>query len=146
VFAEAVREVCRDLTMQLLSDAEGAQHNIAIEVVRAANVGDAVHVGRAVARSNLVKCAIFGQDPNWGRVLAAVGTTQAAFDAQDVDVSMNGVTVCRNSGVGEPRHLVDLSGRDVAIRIDLKTGEATATVWTNDLTHEYVHENSAYST
>jgi glutamate N-acetyltransferase / amino-acid N-acetyltransferase len=145
-FAEAVREVCRDLTMQLLSDAEGAQHNIAIEVVRAANVGDAVDVGRAVARSNLVKCAIFGQDPNWGRVLAAVGTTQAAFDAQDVDVSMNGVTVCRNSGVGEPRHLIDLSGRDVAIRIDLKTGEATATVWTNDLTHQYVHENSAYST
>jgi glutamate N-acetyltransferase / amino-acid N-acetyltransferase len=145
-FAETVREVCGDLTMQLLADAEGAQHNIAIDVVGAANVPDAVDVGRAVARSNLVKCAIFGQDPNWGRVLAAIGTTQAAFDPQDVDVSINGVTVCRSSGVGEPRDLVDLSGRDVGIRIDLKIGTATATIWTNDLTHEYVHENSAYST
>jgi glutamate N-acetyltransferase/amino-acid N-acetyltransferase len=145
-FEETVRATCLDLSMQLLNDAEGSQHDVAITVVGAANVDEAVEVGRAVARSNLVKCAIFGQDPNWGRVLAAVGTTQAAFDPLDLDVSINEVTVCRNSGVGESRDLVDLSDRNVDIRIDLKTGSAAATVWTNDLTHEYVHENSAYST
>jgi glutamate N-acetyltransferase / amino-acid N-acetyltransferase len=145
-FEDAVRSTCLDLSMQLLNDAEGSQHDVAITVIGAANVDEAVEVGRAVARSNLVKCAIFGQDPNWGRVLAAIGTTQAAFDPLDLDVSINGIAVCRNSGVGEPRDLVDLSGRDVDIRIDLKTGSAAATVWTNDLTHEYVHENSAYST
>jgi glutamate N-acetyltransferase/amino-acid N-acetyltransferase len=145
-FSETVRATCHDLAMQLLNDAEGARHDIAITVVGAANADDAVAVGRAVARSNLVKCAIFGQDPNWGRILAAVGTTQAAFDPLDLDVSINGIMVCRNSGVGEPRDLVDLSARNVDIRIGLKTGGAAATVWTNDLTHEYVHENSAYST
>jgi glutamate N-acetyltransferase / amino-acid N-acetyltransferase len=145
-FEETVRATCLDLSMQLLNDAEGSQHDVAINVVGAANVDEAVEVGRAVARSNLVKCALFGQDPNWGRVLAAVGTTQAAFDPLDLDVSINEVTVCRNSGVGESRDLVDLSDRNVDIRIDLKTGSAAATVWTNDLTHEYVHENSAYST
>jgi glutamate N-acetyltransferase/amino-acid N-acetyltransferase len=145
-FEDAVRSTCLDLSMQLLNDAEGSQHDVAITVIGAANVDEAVEVGRAVARSNLVKCAIFGQDPNWGRVLSAIGTTQAAFDPLDLDVSINDIAVCRNSGVGEPRDLVDLSGRDVDIRIDLKTGSAAATVWTNDLTHEYVHENSAYST
>lgn len=143
---EAVRAVCADLAMQLLGDAEGAQHDIAIEVVGAASVDDALEVGRAVARSALFKCAVFGRDPNWGRVLAAVGTTHAAFDPQAVDVAMNGVLVCQDGGLGAPRHLVDLAPRAVDVRVDLKNGDATATVWTNDLTHDYVHENSAYPT
>jgi glutamate N-acetyltransferase/amino-acid N-acetyltransferase len=103
-------------------------------------------VARSVARNNLFKCAVFGNDPNWGRVLAAVGTTSAAFDPASLDVEMNGVQVCRAGGVGEDRSLVDLSGRDVRVVVDLHAGDATATVWTNDLTHDYVHENSAYST
>ena len=102
-------------------------------------------MARSVARSNLFKCAIFGQDPNWGRVLASVGTTDAAFDPADLDVALNGVWVCQGSGIGESRDLVDLSARDVAVTIDLKSGDAQATVWTNDLTHAYVHENSAYA-
>jgi len=105
-----------------------------------------LEVARAVARNNLFKCAVFGNDPNWGRVLAAVGTTTAAFDPASLDVSMNGVQVCRAGGVGEDRSLVDLSARDVHVVVDLHAGEATATIWTNDLTHDYVHENSAYST
>ena len=103
-------------------------------------------MGRAVARSNLLKCALHGEDPNWGRVLAAVGTTDAAFEPDDVDVAINGVWVCRDGAAGEDRSLVDLSGRDVVIDVDLGAGSATATIWTNDLTAEYVHENSAYST
>jgi glutamate N-acetyltransferase / amino-acid N-acetyltransferase len=142
----AVRAVCHDLAMQLLADAEGAGHEVAIEVVGAASEGDALEVGRSVARSNLFKCAIFGEDPNWGRVLAAVGTTGAAFDPAALDVAFNGVQVCRAGGPGEPRDLVDLSGRQVTVTIDLHAGDATATVWTTDLTHGYVHENSAYST
>ena len=145
-FAEAVRSVCHDLAMQLLADAEGSQHDIAIEVVRAATEGDAVEAARSVARSNLFKTAVFGKDPNWGRVLAAIGTTAAAFDPFALDVSINGVQVCRSSGVGESRDLVDLSDRSVHVLIDLKAGQQSATVWTNDLTHDYVHENSAYST
>jgi glutamate N-acetyltransferase / amino-acid N-acetyltransferase len=145
-FAEAVTAACHDLAMQLLGDAEGAEHDIAIEVVNAASEDDAVEVGRAVARSNLFKCAVFGQDPNWGRILAAVGTTQAAFDPSALDVAFNGVWVCRDGGAGEPREKVDLSGRQVEITIDLKAGAHRATVWTNDLTTGYVHENSAYST
>ncbi len=145
-FAATVRTVCLDLAMQLLRDAEGAAHDIAIEVVNAATEDEAVDVGRSVARSNLFKCAVFGNDPNWGRILAAVGTTAAAFDPNALDVSFNGVQVCRNGGVGESRDKVDLSGRQVDVLIDLKAGSATATVWANDLTHDYVHENSAYST
>jgi glutamate N-acetyltransferase/amino-acid N-acetyltransferase len=142
----AVTVVCGDLARQLIGDAEGAHHDIAIEVGSAASEEDALEVARAVARNNLFKCAIFGGDPNWGRVLAAVGTTTAAFDPAALDVSMNGMQVCRGGGVGEDRSLVDLSGREVHLLVHLHAGDSSATVWTNDLTHEYVHENSAYST
>jgi glutamate N-acetyltransferase / amino-acid N-acetyltransferase len=141
----AVTEVCGSLARQLIADAEGAHHDIAIEVRSAATVADALEVGRAVARNTLFKCAVFGNDPNWGRVLAAVGTTRAAFEPQQLDVSINGVQVCRAGGVGEDRGLVDLTGREVHVLVDLHAGEESATVWTNDLTHDYVHENSAYS-
>ncbi|MGA8987131.1 bifunctional glutamate N-acetyltransferase/amino-acid acetyltransferase ArgJ [Aeromicrobium sp.] len=144
-FTDAVTAVCRDLAMQLLADAEGADHEIAIEVINAASVDEALEVGRSVARSNLFKCAIFGKDPNWGRILASVGTTQATFDPGDLDVSLNGVWVCRQSGPGESPDGIDLSERAVSVTIDLKSGSATGTIWTNDLTQAYVHENSAYS-
>lgn len=143
---EQVTKVCQDLALQLLADAEGADHEITIRVVNAASESDAVDVGRSVARSNLFKCAIFGKDPNWGRILASVGTTDAAFDPANLDVSLNGVAVCVNSGPGEPSTLVSLEERAVDVLIDLKAGGAGATIWTNDLTHAYVHENSAYST
>ena len=143
---DAVTAVCADLARQLVADAEGAHHDIAIEVRGAASVDDALEVARSVARNNLFKCTIFGADPNWGRVLAAVGTTAATFDADTLDVSMNGVQVCRAGGVGEDRSLVDLSDREVHVLVDLHAGDDTVTVWTNDLTHDYVHENSAYST
>jgi len=145
-FAEAVRQACHDLAMKMLADAEGADHDIAIEVRNAASEVEAVDVARAVARSNLFKCAVFGRDPNWGRILAAVGTTDAAFDPTDLDVALNDVWVCRNSGPAEPADGVDLTPRWVDVTVDLKAGDSTATVWTNDLTHAYVHENSAYST
>jgi glutamate N-acetyltransferase/amino-acid N-acetyltransferase len=145
-FADALTELCRDLAMQLLSDAEGSNHDITITVRGAASEDEAVEVARAVARSNLFKCAIFGKDPNWGRVLAAVGTTRAAFDPADLDVALNGVWVCRSSTPSEPRELVDLSAREVTVEIDLKSGASAATIWTNDLTLAYVHENSAYAT
>ncbi|MBE7323036.1 bifunctional glutamate N-acetyltransferase/amino-acid acetyltransferase ArgJ [Nocardioides sp. Y6] len=144
-FTEALTQVCTDLAMQLLKDAEGADHEIAITVVNAASEDEAVEVGRSIARSNLFKAAIFGNDPNWGRVLASVGTTQAAFDPADLDVAMNGVWVCRRSTPHEDPATVDLTPRDVTVTVDLKAGDARATVWTNDLTHAYVHENSAYS-
>ncbi|MFL6081257.1 MAG: bifunctional glutamate N-acetyltransferase/amino-acid acetyltransferase ArgJ [Ornithinibacter sp.] len=144
--ADAVTEVCASLARQLIADAEGAHHDIAVEVRSAASVDDALEVARAVARNNLFKCAVFGNDPNWGRVLAAVGTTSAAFEPASLDVSMNGVAVCRAGGVGEDRALVDLTAREVHVVVDLHAGDATATIWTNDLTHDYVHENSAYST
>ncbi|MBR7742071.1 bifunctional glutamate N-acetyltransferase/amino-acid acetyltransferase ArgJ [Phycicoccus sp. BSK3Z-2] len=143
---EAVTAVCAELARGLIADAEGAHHDIAIEVVSAASEDDALEVARSVARNNLFKCAVFGGDPNWGRVLAAVGTTAAAFDPASLDVSMNGVQVCRAGGVGDDRGLVDLSQREVRVLVDLHAGDAAATVWTNDLTHDYVHENSAYST
>ncbi|WBB81327.1 bifunctional glutamate N-acetyltransferase/amino-acid acetyltransferase ArgJ [Micromonospora sp. WMMD882] len=141
----AVTAACHDLAQQLLADAEGATKQIAIEVVGAADEDDAVEVGRSVARNNLVKTALFGNDPNWGRILAAVGTTAAAFEPDGVDVAVNGVWVCRAGAAAEDRSKVDLAGRDVTIRIDLHAGRAEATVWTNDLSHAYVHENSAYS-
>ncbi len=144
--AEAVTAACAELARRLVADAEGATHDIAVEVRHAATEDDAVEVGRAVARSNLFKAAVFGNDPNWGRVLAAVGTTRAAFDPLALDVAVNGVWVCRASGVGEDRTAVDMTPREVRVVVDLHAGEATATVWTNDLTHAYVHENSAYST
>jgi glutamate N-acetyltransferase/amino-acid N-acetyltransferase len=144
-FAAVVESVCLDLAQQLLADAEGADHEISIEVLNAASEAEAVEVGRSVARSNLFKAAVFGRDPNWGRILASVGTTAAAFDPADLDVAMNGVWVCRKSAPGESPTAIDLSARQVRVTIDLKVGDATATVWTNDLTHAYVHENSAYS-
>ena len=145
-FTAALTAVCHDLAMQLLADAEGSAHDIAIVVRGAASEDDAVEVARSVARSNLLKCAVSGEDPNWGRVLAAVGTTQAAFDPVDVDVSFNGVHVCRAGSPHEPRELVRFDGRDVRIDVDLNVGSAEATIWTNDLTAAYVHENSAYAT
>jgi glutamate N-acetyltransferase/amino-acid N-acetyltransferase len=144
-FDRALRAVCTDLATQLQGDAEGASHDITIEVSGAASEADAVEVGRSVARNNLFKAAIFGNDPNWGRVLAAIGTTDAAFDPYDVDVSMNGVRVCTQGGPDRPREEVDLTPRATHVGIDLKAGDARATIWTNDLTHDYVHENSAYS-
>jgi glutamate N-acetyltransferase/amino-acid N-acetyltransferase len=144
-FTEALTALCRDLALQLQRDAEGASHDISIEVVNAASEDDAVVVGRAVSRSNLLKAAIFGNDPNWGRVLAALGTTDAVFDPYLIDVSMNGVMVCRAGEPGDARELVDLTPRACTIVIDLKSGDAAATIWTNDLTHDYVHENSAYA-
>lgn len=143
---DAVTRCCADLARQLIGDAEGAAHDIAIEIRSAADEADALEVARAIARNNLFKCAIFGRDPNWGRVLAAIGTTNAVFEPERLAVTMNGVQVCRDGGVGDDRSLVDLSGREVHLVVDLNAGDSTVTVWTNDLTHEYVHENSAYST
>jgi glutamate N-acetyltransferase/amino-acid N-acetyltransferase len=142
----AVTAVCADLARQLVADAEGASKDVAVEVIGAATEDDAVEVARSVARNNLLKCALHGNDPNWGRVLAAVGTTSAVFEPDELDVAMNGVLVCRSGAVGDDRDLVDLSGREVRITVDLHAGTESATVWTNDLTAEYVHENSAYST
>lgn len=147
--AAVLTEVCASLARQLVADAEGASHDIAVHVVGASDEAAAVAVARAVTRSNLFKAAVFGNDPNWGRVLSAVGTVPpevAPYDALALDVSINGVQVCRAGGVGEGRELVDLaSQREVHVEIDLHAGDAEATVWTNDLTHDYVHENSAYS-
>ncbi len=145
ILTAAVTEVCQDLAQQLLSDAEGSTKDISITVEQAASVDDAVEVARSIARNNLVKCAFFGADPNWGRILAAVGTTDAAFDPDRLDVVINGVEVCRTGGIGEDRDTCDLSGRDVDVRVRLHAGDQQATVWTNDLSLAYVHENSAYS-
>ncbi|WP_084703913.1 bifunctional glutamate N-acetyltransferase/amino-acid acetyltransferase ArgJ [Phaeacidiphilus oryzae] len=144
-FADAVTAVCADLARQLIGDAEGASKDIRIDIVNAATEDEAVTVARSIARNNLLKCAIHGEDPNWGRVLSAIGTTDAAFDPDALDVAINGVWVCKGGSVGEDRELVDMSGREVVITADLHAGTAGATVWTNDLTADYVHENSAYS-
>lgn len=144
-FRAALTEVCMSLATALMGDAEGADHDIFIRVLHAATEDEAVAVARSVARNSLFKTAIFGEDPNWGRVLAAIGTTDAAFDPYDVDVTMNGVRVCSKGGPDRPREEVDLTGRTTRVDIDLMVGEASATVMTNDLTHAYVHENSAYS-
>ncbi|MEU4166792.1 bifunctional glutamate N-acetyltransferase/amino-acid acetyltransferase ArgJ [Streptomyces sp. NPDC026665] len=144
-FAEAVRAVCDDLGQQLIRDAEGASKDIKIEVINAATEDDAVEVGRSIARNNLLKCALHGEDPNWGRVLSAIGTTRAAFEPDRLNVAINDVWVCKNGGVGEDRDKVDMRFREIHIVADLAAGDATATIWTNDLTADYVHENSAYS-
>ena len=144
-FAEAVRLVCADLARQLIGDAEGASKDIRIDVVGAHNETEAVDVARTIARNNLLKCAIHGEDPNWGRVLSAIGTTRAVFEPDTLDVAINGVWVCRGGSVGEDRDLVSMKDREVVITADLNAGDAHATVWTNDLTADYVHENSAYS-
>ncbi|MDM4762526.1 bifunctional glutamate N-acetyltransferase/amino-acid acetyltransferase ArgJ [Galbitalea sp. SE-J8] len=141
----ALTAVCDDLARQLQADAEGASHDIAIEVIHAASEDDAVEVGRSVARNNLFKAAVFGNDPNWGRVLAAIGTTDADFDPYRVDVTMNGVRVCAAGEPDRPAEAVDLTPRTTHVLIDLKAGVHEATIRTNDLTHDYVHENSAYS-
>jgi glutamate N-acetyltransferase/amino-acid N-acetyltransferase len=145
-FEAALSETCHDLAQQLLADAEGAAHTIAIDVHHAASEEDAVQIGRAIARNNLFKCAVFGQDPNWGRVLAAIGTTFAAFEPDHIDVAFNGVHVCRDGSIGEPRQLVDLAGHDVRVDVDLHNGPHSATIWTNDLTYDYVKENAEYPT
>jgi len=142
----AVTTACHDLAMALLADAEGSTKDIEIDVRGALSVADAVEVGRAVARSNLVKTALFGNDPNWGRILAAVGTTRAGFEPDDLAVAINGVWVCRAGAAADDRSKVDLSGRAVHIIVDLGAGPDAAAVWTNDLSVAYVHENSAYST
>ena len=145
-FAGGLHQVCADLSRQLVADAEGASKLIDVRVVGAASVADAEDAARAVARSALFKCAMFGEDPNWGRVLSAVGTTSAQFDPLHIDVAINGVMVCRDSGPGESRDAVDLSGRDIEVVIDLHAGDDAVTIVTTDLTTDYVHENSAYST
>jgi glutamate N-acetyltransferase / amino-acid N-acetyltransferase len=144
-FTAALTTVCQSLAEQLQQDAEGASHDIRIRVVGAASDDDALEVGRSVARNNLFKAAVFGNDPNWGRVLAAIGTTRAEFDPYDVDVTMNGVRVCSAGGPDRPRDEVDLTPRTLALEIDLKVGGHEVLILTNDLTHDYVHENSAYS-
>ncbi len=144
-FRDALVSLCQELAVKLQGDAEGASHDITIEVRGAVSESDAVEVGRSVARNNLFKAAIFGNDPNWGRVLAAIGTTSAQFDPYDVDVSMNGVRVCTAGGPDRPREEVDLTPRATRVEIDLRVGEASAIILTNDLTHDYVHENSAYA-
>ena len=144
-FQAVLTEVCKDLALQLLRDAEGASHDISIEVVGAATEDDAVEVGRSVARNNLFKAAIYGNDPNWGRILAAVGTTNAVFEPYNIDVEINGVRVSSKGEPDQPRDLVDLTPRAVNIRINLNSGSAEATIVTSDLTHAYVTENSEYS-
>jgi glutamate N-acetyltransferase/amino-acid N-acetyltransferase len=145
-FSEALTAAATDLAMQLLADAEGSTKDITITVRNAASVQEALTAGRACARNNLLKTALFGNDPNWGRVLAAIGTTDAAFEADQVDVTINGVTVCRGGAIGDPREDVDLTGRQISIDVDLRAGTEQATIWTNDLSVAYVLENSAYST
>jgi glutamate N-acetyltransferase/amino-acid N-acetyltransferase len=144
--AAAVLEVCGDLARQLVADAEGASKDIAIEVRGAKSEDEAVDVARAISRSNLLKCALHGEDPNWGRILSAVGTTSAEFDPLSLDAAINGVWVCRDSAPGDDPTSVDLSPREIHLTVDLKAGSESATVWSNDLTAAYVHENSAYST
>ena len=143
---DLLMKVCGSLAAQLIEDAEGSTKSVAITVNNAVNERDAVEVGRACARNNLLKAAIFGGDPNWGRVLAAVGTADAHMDPLTIDVALNGVQVCTNSAPDADKSKVDFSNRLVEIVIDLKVGNASATVMTNDLSHDYVHENSAYST
>ncbi|TVZ00947.1 bifunctional glutamate N-acetyltransferase/amino-acid acetyltransferase ArgJ [Trebonia kvetii] len=145
-FTRALTEVCADLARQLQRDAEGASKYVTIEVVGAASETDAVTVGKSVARNNLLKCALAGSDPNWGRVLSAVGTTDAVFDPDRLNVAMNGVWVCRAGAPGDDRSKVDLKGKDVTITVDLSAGPHSAIILTTDLTEAYVHENSAYST
>jgi glutamate N-acetyltransferase/amino-acid N-acetyltransferase len=145
-FTLALTEVCADLARQLQLDAEGANKMITIEVVGAASEADAVTAGRAVARNNLLKCAIGGEDPNWGRVLSAVGTTDAVFQPDRLNVAINGVWVCRHGAPGDERAKVDLKPKDVTITVDLSAGPHSAIILTTDLTTAYVHENSAYST
>ena len=139
-------EVCSSLSAQLIQDAEGHTKVVSIDVRNAKSEEDAVEVGRACARNNLLKCALFGGDPNWGRILAAIGTANAEFDSLNLDVWLNGVKVAEQSAPGEDASQIDLSGKEISIIIDLKSGGSSAVIMTNDLSHDYVHENSAYAT
>ena len=143
---ELLMGVCASLATQLIADAEGSTKSVSINVQGAANENDAVEIARACARNNLLKCAIFGSDPNWGRVLAAVGTANVTMDSQKIDVSLNGIQVAKNSAPFADKNLVSFEGREFEILINMNIGQSYATVKTNDLTHDYVHENSAYST
>jgi glutamate N-acetyltransferase/amino-acid N-acetyltransferase len=145
VFEEVLMGICGSLAEQLIEDAEGSTKTVAIRIIGAASENDAVNVARACARNNLLKCAIFGGDPNWGRVLAAVGTTTAYLDPLTIDVTLNGIEIVRNSAAFEDRNLVSFESRLVELTVNLNVGGASATIRTNDLSHEYVHENSAYS-
>ena len=145
-FQACLMTICSSLASQLIADAEGSSKTVSITVQGAASEQDAVEVARACARNNLLKCAIFGGDPNWGRVLAAVGTAEAEMDALTIDVHLNGVFVAKNSAPFEDKARVSFQERVVTIVIDLHCGDSSATVMTNDLSHDYVHENSAYST
>ena len=145
-FTEALTGVCHSLARQLLADAEGSAHDIEVTVSGAATEDEALAVARAIARSNLFKCAVFGNDPNWGRVLASAGTVQAQFDPDHVDVAFNGTEVFVDGQLGADRPEVDLTGREVTVDLNLHAGDATATIWTNDLTYDYVKENAEYST
>jgi glutamate N-acetyltransferase / amino-acid N-acetyltransferase len=142
----ALMNICGSLSAQLIADAEGSTKTVAITIKGAATENEAVEVARACARNNLLKCAIFGADPNWGRVLAAVGTADAQMDALNIDVFLNGIHVAKQSAPFEDKNLVSFSERLVELIVNLNVGSATATVMTNDLSHDYVHENSAYST
>lgn len=142
----ALLKICSDLSYQLIADAEGHTKIVSITTINALTEADAVEVGRACARNNLLKCALHGEDPNWGRILAAIGTTSATFDPYRIDVNLNGVQVCTESSPGADRELVDMSGEIIEIVIDLNMGSEGATIMTNDLTAMYVHENSAYAT
>ena len=145
-FSEALTGVCADLARQLLADAEGSAHDIEVRVEGAASEADALAVARAIARSNLFKCAIFGNDPNWGRVLASAGTVPADYDPEHVDVAFNGVRVFVDGQLGADRSEVDLTAREVLVEVHLHAGDASAAIWTNDLTYDYVKENAEYST
>jgi len=142
----ALMQVCESLSQQLIADAEGSTKTVAIAIKNAASESEAVEVARACARNNLLKCAIFGGDPNWGRVLAAVGTAKVAMNPLDIDVTLNGVKVAQSSAPFEDRNKVSFENRLVTVEVDLKIGSSNATVFTNDLSHDYVHENSAYAT
>ena len=143
---ELLTQVCGALASALIADAEGSTKTVAITVINAATEKDAVEIGRACARNNLLKAAIFGGDPNWGRVLAAVGTADAQMDPFTIDVKLNGVAVCTNSAANADKSLVDFSDRLVEIEINMNCGLATATILSNDLSHDYLHQNSAYAT
>lgn len=142
----ALQKICSELSFQLIADAEGHSKIVSITTINALSESDAVAVGRACARNNLLKCALHGEDPNWGRILAAIGTTSATFDPYRIDVNLNGVQVCTDSSPGADRDLVDMSGEIIEIVIDLNMGSEIATIMTNDLSAMYVHENSAYAT
>lgn len=145
-FKSQLQTLMSDLSIQLINDAEGATKVIKIEVLNARNENEAVNVGRSIARNNLLKCAMFGEDPNWGRILAAVGTADAEIDSDKIDVYLNDVKVCANGSAIDLSEKVSLNDRNISIKVDLKIGTFTATIYTNDLSTQYVHENSAYST